>query len=159
MRPLVGSTWTNFSYRVTNQEIEPTNLRILIARVDLPLPMKRHHKTIIKKNQRANWPVRPNKPTRSPAFNIKETLCKTAGKSGAYLISKSSTVIKKSLLELDGQYAGTRLDSMMAGGSCGSLRLFIWLIAISKLSLKRDDLLFNYTFDGAVLRQNQFIIR
>ena len=53
MRPLVGSTWTNFSYRVTNQEIEPTNLRILIARVDLPLPMKRHHKTIIKKKPKS----------------------------------------------------------------------------------------------------------
>jgi hypothetical protein len=26
------------------------------------------------------------------------------------------------------------VDSMMAGGPCGSLRLFVWLVAISKLS-------------------------
>jgi hypothetical protein len=75
---------------------------------------------------------------------------------GAYLISKSSTVSKESLLELEGQYAGTRMNSMMAGGSCGNLRLwlFIWLIAISQLRLKKDHLLFDNTFDGAVSRQS-----
>lgn len=76
-----------------------------MARVDLPLP------------------VRPNNPIRSPAFNVNEMPWSTAGKSGAYLISKFSTAIRESLFVLDGQYAGTRLDSMMAGGSWGRLRL------------------------------------
>lgn len=62
-------------------------------------------------------PVRPNNPTRSPAFSLKEIPCKTAGRSGAYLISRFSTLMSESLLELEGQYAGTRLDSMTAGGS------------------------------------------
>lgn len=68
-------------------------------------------------NVNVDKPVRPKRPTLSPAFKVNETLCKTAGKSGAYLISRSSTTMSELLLELDGQYAGTRLDSMTAGGS------------------------------------------
>ena len=49
-------------------------------------------------------------------------LCKTAGSSGAYLMVKFSTLISESLVVLEGQYAGGRLDSMMAGGSCGKSR-------------------------------------
>jgi len=32
-------------------------------------------------------------------------------------------MIRESLLELDGQYAGTRLFSINAGGSCGRFKL------------------------------------
>ena len=64
-----------------------------------------------------NTPVRPNKPTLSPAFNVKDTSCKTAGRSGAYLISRFSTTTRESLRVLEGQYAGARFDSMIAGGS------------------------------------------
>jgi hypothetical protein len=78
-----------------------TKRKILIASVDLPLP------------------VRPKRPTRSLALRLKETPCKTAGNSGAYLMTRSSTLMRASLLALDGQYAGGRLDSMTAGGSCG----------------------------------------
>ena len=63
-------------------------------------------------------------------------------------------MIKESLLELEGQYGGTRSDSMMVEGSCGSFTLFVWLVTISKLSFVQEDLLFNDTLDRAVLRQN-----
>jgi hypothetical protein len=62
-------------------------------------------------------PVRPSNPTRSLAFRLKDTLCRTGGSSGAYLIVRSSTTSRLSFAELEGQYAGTRLDSMMDGGS------------------------------------------
>ena len=81
-----------------------TNLRILMANVDLPLP------------------VLPKRPTRSLALSWNETFFNTGGSSGAYLITKSSTVINGFALVLEGQYAGGRFDSMTAGASWGSSR-------------------------------------
>ena len=81
-----------------------TNLKILMANVDLPLP------------------VLPKRPIRSLAPSWKETFFNTGGSSGAYLTTKSSTLIKGFALVLEGQYAGGRLDSMMAGGSWGRSR-------------------------------------
>jgi hypothetical protein len=75
-----------------------------MARVDLPLP------------------VRPIKPTRSPAFKVKEIPWSTGGSSGEYFTTRFSTLSRFSFLALEGQYAGGRLDSITAGGSCGSLR-------------------------------------
>jgi hypothetical protein len=81
-----------------------TNLKILMANVDLPLP------------------VLPKRPIRSLAPSWKETFFNTGGSSGAYLTTKSSTLIKGFELVLEGQYAGGRFDSMMAGGSWGRSR-------------------------------------
>ena len=77
-----------------------------MANVDLPLP------------------VRPSRPTRSFALREKDIPRKTAGRSGAYLTVRSSTTSIESLFGLvdDGQYAGGRFDSMIAGGSCGRSR-------------------------------------
>ena len=80
--------------------------------------------------QKKNEPVRPRIPTRSPAFKENDTSCSTAGRSGAYLMSRFSTTRKALLLLFsvfdDGQYAGTRLDFITAGGSCGKSRLFFF---------------------------------
>lgn len=62
-----------------------TKRKILIARVDFPLP------------------VRPNMPTRSPAFKVKDTSRRTGGNSGAYLIVKFLTSMSDWLLALEGQ--------------------------------------------------------
>ena len=49
-------------------------------------------------------------------------LCKTEGESGAYLTSRLSTTSIESESELDGQCAGTRWFSRIAGGSLGTSR-------------------------------------
>ena len=74
-------------------------------------------------DQNQNEPVRPRRPTRSPAFKLNDTLCSTAGRSGAYLMIRFSTTRRESFSVVDGQYAGTRRDSITAGGSCGKSRL------------------------------------
>jgi len=81
-----------------------TNLKILMANVDLPLP------------------VLPKRPIRSLAPRWKETFFNTGGSSGAYLTTRSSTLINGFELVLEGQYAGGRFDSMTAGGSWGRSR-------------------------------------
>ena len=74
-------------------------------------------------NQYSPLPVRPSNPTFSRGLIEKDTPCKTEGKSGAYLMSRSSTLMRLSDGELvEGQYAGGRLLSMIAGGSCGNSR-------------------------------------
>lgn len=75
-----------------------------MANVDLPLP------------------VLPRRPIRSLAPRWKETFFNTGGSSGAYLTTKSSTLINGFELVLEGQYAGGRFDSMTAGGSWGRSR-------------------------------------
>lgn len=69
-------------------------------------------------------PVRPSNPTRSLAFSWNDTFLSTGGSSGAYLTTSPSTAMSELLFSLveDGQYAGGRLSSMMAGGSCGRPR-------------------------------------
>ena len=94
-------------------------------------------------------PVRPSSPTRSPAFRVKEIFCSTAGSSGAYLMTRSSTTIIESLFELDGQYAGALLDSMIAGGSCGRSRLKECDFHGQRPN--SSDILFNNSFNGAVI--------
>ena len=78
-----------------------------------------------------NEPVRPRRPTRSPAFKVNDTSCSTAGRSGAYLMIRFSATRRESFSPFDGQYAGTRWDSITAGGSCGKSRLEIgrkWIL-------------------------------
>jgi hypothetical protein len=89
----------SFSWRIKTHE-----RRMLVARVDLPLP------------------VRPIKPTRSPAFKVKEIPWSAGGSSGESFTTRFSTLRRFSFLALESQYAGRRLDSITAGGSCGSLR-------------------------------------
>ena len=93
-----------------------------MASVDFPLPVSNYGHSTRRRSSR-NPPVRPSNPTRSPAFSLKDTSWSTAGSSGAYLTSRFSTTTRESLLEFDGQYAGTRLFSITAGGSCGRLKL------------------------------------
>lgn len=83
-----------------------TKRRILMARVLFPLP------------------VRPSRPIRSFALSLKEIPCSTSGRSGAYLMCRSSTKISSSLLGPveEGQYAGGRLSSTTREGSCGRSR-------------------------------------
>ncbi len=78
----------NLEYKPVRYSLEVvehrrTKRKILIARVDLPLP------------------VRPNNPTRSLALSWKDTPCNTGGSSGAYFSTRSSTEISASLLELE----------------------------------------------------------
>ena len=78
-----------------------TNLMILVASVDLPLPeiSVRRICDIVDRH----LPVRPRSPTRSPAFNVKDMPFKTAGNSGAYLTCRSSITRRSFTLELEGQ--------------------------------------------------------
>ena len=62
-----------------------TNRKILIANVLFPEP------------------VRPNKPILSPGFSVNDTSCRTAGNSGAYLMTKFSTDMRSFVVVLDGQ--------------------------------------------------------
>jgi hypothetical protein len=89
-------------------------------------------------------PVRPSRPTLSPAFSEKETSCRTAGKSGAYLTTKFSTIISESFGVFEGQYAGTLLESMMVGGSWGKFRLQAMIMAKNCETIY--DLLLRHTF-------------
>jgi len=74
-------------------------------------------------SQHSPLPVRPSNPTFSRGLMAKDTPCKTEGKSGAYLMTRSSTLMRLSDGSLvDGQYAGGRLLSMTVGGSCGNSR-------------------------------------
>jgi hypothetical protein len=71
-------------------------------------------------------PVRPKSPTFSLGLTSKDTPCNTAGKLGAYLMTRLLTDIIALLSELiEGQYAGGRLPSTIAGGSWGSSRYSI----------------------------------
>jgi len=79
-----------------------TNRKNAIARVDFPLP------------------VLPTSPIRSLALRLNDTPWSTGSSSGAYLMTRSSTTTKFSEVEDDGQYAGGRVRSLTAAGSCGS---------------------------------------
>jgi len=70
-----------------------------------------------------NKPVRPKTPTLSPDLRVKDRPWSTAGRSGAYWTTRFSTESNASPRGLDGQYAGTRLDSIIARGSWGKSRL------------------------------------
>ena len=98
---------------------------MLIANVDFPLPIRGKSNTRLKYRPGSNEPVRPRRPTRSPAFRVNDTSWSTAGRSGAYLMTRFSATRRESFLVFDGQYAGTRWDSITAGGSCGKSRLEI----------------------------------
>jgi hypothetical protein len=67
---------------------------------------------------------------------------RTVGNSGAYLTTRSSTLTRALLLALDGQYAGGRFDSMIAGGSCGR----------SKYSTTRSTELFQHGQLGEMIK-------
>jgi len=92
---------------------------MLIASVDFPLPGCHQgiRAIFLAAALDGSEPVRPSRPTLSPAFKEKDTLWRTAGNSGAYWITKFSTVIRRLLGVFDGQYAGTLFESMTAGGS------------------------------------------
>ena len=110
IRPLIGSTYGQLRERNLHGLKQPTNLKMLMANVDFPLPIQRKSKLnvqiqIKKKN---NEPVRPKRPTRSPAFKVNDTSCNTSGRSGAYLMIRFSTTRRESFWLFDGQYAGTR---------------------------------------------------
>jgi hypothetical protein len=71
-------------------------------------------------------PVRPKSPIFSLGLTSKDTPCNTAGKLGAYLMTRLLTDIIALLPELiEGQYAGGRLPSTIAGGSWGSSKYSI----------------------------------
>ena len=67
-----------------------------MAKVDFPLPV---NEIIVSIRVLCYWgyiPVRPRTPTRSRALKENDTPCSTAGSSGAYLTSRSSTTTRES---------------------------------------------------------------
>lgn len=98
--PAAGSTYSDsvsepFPIKIYLIRDLLTNLKRHIANVDFPLP------------------VLPSNPTRSLGFRLNDTPLSTSGRSGAYLISRFSTMIIFCLAE-DGQYAGRWADSAVA---------------------------------------------
>jgi hypothetical protein len=108
MRPLIGSTygrlrdsptWIKSTHKSENAHGQ--------RRFSTSYPKEVKHQINVQ-IQIKNEPVRPSRPTRSPAFKVNDTSCSTAGRSGAYLMLRFSTTRRELFLAFDGQYAGTR---------------------------------------------------
>ena len=108
IRPLAGSTYGRL--REVYMDIKSTHKSENAhgqCRFSTSYPKEVNHQIDVQ-IQIKNEPVRPRRPTRSPAFKVNDTSCSTAGRSGAYLMVRSSATRRALFSVFDGQYAGTR---------------------------------------------------
>ena len=93
IRPLIGSTYEQLRERLktcfksTHKSKNAHGQR----RFSTPYLEEVKHEIDVQ-IQIKDEPVRPKRPTRSPAFKVNDTSCSTAGRSGAYLIIRFFTI-------------------------------------------------------------------